>query len=49
MCTLKTTHFQYYVPLKLQGSLGEILEKEGITIIKLDFNKIQTITVEVAL
>lgn len=49
VCTLKMTRFLHYVPLKLQSSLGEILEKEEITIIKLDVNKIQRITVEAAL
>ena len=49
VCTLKMTRFLHYVPLKLQSSLGEILEKEEVTIIKLDVNKIQRITVKAAL
>ena len=43
------TRFLHYVPLKLQSNLGEILEKEEVTIIKLDVNKIQRITVKAAL
>lgn len=46
--TLKTIYFLHSVPLKVQESLGESLEKEGVTVITLGVYKAPRIMVEAA-